>query len=254
MKSTTTTGIIRSFPSFDYFLEKAKHRISHFPQKHQKELKDMLNHGEAYLNNSDLLDMYLCCYGEIHRDKLLMAYKKLPSSIFYNDGISVIDYACGQGIAELVLFDFILDNEIDRDYISEIHLIEPSKVCLNRALNNINLQSPFTSVNFINSKLEDVNYEDLATKSNTVLHLFSNIIDIPEVNYDNVINYLNNDTEHANIVVCVSPFYQESGRGKRIPQFGDALTRYKLIHKLERHIDDWDKNFSCQIYIYRSVW
>ena len=42
MKSTTTTGIIRSFPSFDYFLEKAKHRISHFPQKHQKELKDML--------------------------------------------------------------------------------------------------------------------------------------------------------------------------------------------------------------------
>ena len=38
MKSTTTTGIIRSFPSFDYFLEKAKHRISHFPQKHQKEL------------------------------------------------------------------------------------------------------------------------------------------------------------------------------------------------------------------------
>lgn len=38
MKSTTTTGIIRSFPSFDYFLEKAKHRISHFPQKHQDEL------------------------------------------------------------------------------------------------------------------------------------------------------------------------------------------------------------------------
>ena len=200
------------------------------------------------------MDIYLCCYGDIHRGKLLMAYRELPSSIFYNDGISVIDYACGQGIADLVLFDYILDNGIDRDYISEIYLIEPSKVCLNKALNNINLQSPFTPVNFINSKLEDVNYEDLATKSNTVLHLFSNIIDIPEVNYDNVINFLNNDTEHTNIVVCVSPFYQESGRGKRIPQFGDALTRYKLIHKLERHIDDWDKNFSCQIYIYMSVW
>ena len=67
MKSTTTTGIIRSFPSFDYFLEKAKHRISHISQKRQEELKDMLNHGEAYLNNSDLLDMYLCCYGDMHR-------------------------------------------------------------------------------------------------------------------------------------------------------------------------------------------
>ena len=254
MKSTTTMGIIPSFPSFDYYLEKARQRISQFSQKRQDELKDMLNHGKAYLNNSDLLDIYLCCYGDIHRGKLLMAYRELPSSIFYNDGISVIDYACGQGIADLVLFDYILDNGIDRDYISEIYLIEPSKVCLNKALNNINLQSPFTPVNFINSKLEDVNYEDLATKSNTVLHLFSNIIDIPEVNYDNVINFLNNDTEHTNIVVCVSPFYQESGRGKRIPQFGDALTRYKLIHKLERHIDDWDKNFSCQIYIYKSVW
>lgn len=254
MKSTTSMGIIQSFPSFDYYLEKAWRRISQFSQKRQDELKDMLNHGKAYLNNSDLLDIYLCCYGDIHRGKLLMAYRELPSSIFYNDGISVIDYACGQGIADLVLFDYILDNGIDRDYISEIYLIEPSKVCLNKALNNINLQSPFTPVNFINSKLEDVNYEDLATKSNTVLHLFSNIIDIPEVNYDNVINFLNNDTEHTNIVVCVSPFYQESGRGKRIPQFGDALTRYKLIHKLERHIDDWDKNFSCQIYIYKSVW
>ena len=105
MKSTTITGIVQSFPSFDYFLEKAQRRISHISQKRQEELKDMLNHGEAYLNNSDLLDMYLCCYGDIHRDKLIMAYKELPSSIFYYDGISVIDYACGQGIAELVLFD-----------------------------------------------------------------------------------------------------------------------------------------------------
>ena len=38
MKSTTATGIIRSFPSFDYFLEKAKHRISQFSQKRQDEL------------------------------------------------------------------------------------------------------------------------------------------------------------------------------------------------------------------------
>ena len=37
MKSTTTTGIIRSFPSFDYFLEKRR-RISQFSQKRQDEL------------------------------------------------------------------------------------------------------------------------------------------------------------------------------------------------------------------------
>ena len=37
MKSTTTTGIIRSFLSFDYFLEKRR-RISQFSQKRQDEL------------------------------------------------------------------------------------------------------------------------------------------------------------------------------------------------------------------------
>ena len=57
MKSTTTMGIIQSFPSFDCYLEKARRRISQFSQKRQDELKDMLNHGKAYLNNLDLLDM-----------------------------------------------------------------------------------------------------------------------------------------------------------------------------------------------------
>ena len=91
MKNTTTEGIIRSFPSFDYFLGKAKSHISQLSQKRQEILKDMLDHGKKCLNSSDLLDMYLCCYGDIHREPLLMAYKQLPSSLFYNNGISVID-------------------------------------------------------------------------------------------------------------------------------------------------------------------
>ena len=58
MKSTTTTGIIRSFPSFDYFLEKAKHRISHFPQKRQDELNinrlSLFNYWRGYFGDIQL--------------------------------------------------------------------------------------------------------------------------------------------------------------------------------------------------------
>ena len=58
MKSTTTTGINRSFPSFDYFLEKAKHRISHFPQKHQDELNinrlSLFNYWRGYFGDIQL--------------------------------------------------------------------------------------------------------------------------------------------------------------------------------------------------------
>lgn len=36
MKNTATTGIVQSFPSFDYFLDKAKLRISYISQKRQE--------------------------------------------------------------------------------------------------------------------------------------------------------------------------------------------------------------------------
>lgn len=58
MKSTTTTGIIRSFPSFDYFLEKAKHRISQFSQKRQDELNinrlSLFNYWGGYFGDIQL--------------------------------------------------------------------------------------------------------------------------------------------------------------------------------------------------------
>ncbi len=46
--------------------------------------------------------------------------------------------------------------------------------------------------------------------------------------------------------------YQEASRGKRIKEFGDKLQGYTLIYKLEKHTDDWDKPYSCQIYIFVS--
>lgn len=62
MKSTTTTGIIRSFPSFDYFLEKAKHRISQFSQKRQDELNinrlSLFNYWGGYFEDIQLYLQY----------------------------------------------------------------------------------------------------------------------------------------------------------------------------------------------------
>ena len=65
MKSTTTTGINRSFPSFDYFLEKRR-RISQFSQKRQDELNlnclTLFNYWGGYLEDIQLhLQNYLEC-------------------------------------------------------------------------------------------------------------------------------------------------------------------------------------------------
>ena len=57
MKSTTTPGIIRSFPSFDYFLEKRR-RISQFSQKRQDELNinrlSLFNYWRGYFGDIQL--------------------------------------------------------------------------------------------------------------------------------------------------------------------------------------------------------
>ena len=48
-------------------------------------------------------------------------------------------------------------------------------------------------------------------------------------------------------------FYQENGRGKRIPQFCEQLIGYQLIYKFEKHTNEWIRNFTCQIYISKSI-
>lgn len=63
---------------------------------------------------------------------------------------------------------------------------------------------------------------------------------------------LNEDKFHNNIIVCVSLYYQEATRGKRMKEFGDKLHGYSSAYKLEKHTDDWDKPYSCQIYIFVS--
>lgn len=66
-----------------------------------------MEHGAALLTNTRQLNAYIAKYGEIHQAKLLHAYEKIPSEVWHEDGITVVDYGCGQGIAEMVLSDYM---------------------------------------------------------------------------------------------------------------------------------------------------
>lgn len=247
------TAKIYPFPTFDTIMTEARNRINRLSHKQQQILKQQLEHGQADDYNEPLMDMYLYCYGEIHREKLLMAYHQLPYRLFCEKTMSVIDYACGQSIAELVLIDFLCQKGINRDYITDFNLIDPSKESLKRACNFLKRQTPFSEIIAHNCKLEQVCYDDLHCKSQATIHVFSNIIDLPDVNFERTIDFLNAKASSNSFIVCVSPFYQDDGRGKRMREFGRRLSRYTLEYKLEKHIDDWNRSFSCQIYIFRGV-
>ncbi len=68
--------------------------------------------------------MYISSYGEVHRQKL---HEQISHKVWSECSISVVDYACGQYIAAMVLSNFLNSHYIDNDQVSDYIVIEPSK-------------------------------------------------------------------------------------------------------------------------------
>lgn len=105
MKDTTNLHFTPHFSaaqiSFDDILESAKKHINSLSESKQASLKESLENGLADLSTKEELDMYISSYGDIHRQKLQMAFEKIPYKVWHEGEISVIDYGCGQCIAEM---------------------------------------------------------------------------------------------------------------------------------------------------------
>lgn len=63
--------------------------------------------GLANLSSRNQLQMYLSAYGDIHRQKLMMAYDKIPTKVWSEGKLAIIYYGCGQCVGEMVLADFM---------------------------------------------------------------------------------------------------------------------------------------------------
>lgn len=85
MKNMATLHFIPRFNasrlSFEDILKSAKQHINSLSETKQKKLKDDLENGLAILTTKEQLDMYISSYGEIHRQKLQMAYDEIPHKV-----------------------------------------------------------------------------------------------------------------------------------------------------------------------------
>lgn len=240
--------------SFDDILESAKKHIGTLSDSKQTSLKESLENGLANLSTKEELDMYISSYGDIHRQKLQMAFEKIPYNVWHEGEISVIDYGCGQCIAEMVLSDFMKSHFIDRDIITDFIVIEPSKPSLNQGIEYLKRFFDDTDITAYNMTAGSLTYDNIHPKANTVIHIFSNVLDIVEFERDVIADILNQDMCHNHILVCVSPFYQENGRGALMDDFAKMLRGMRNEYTLEKHTDDWNKPFSCQICIFVSAY
>lgn len=227
MKNMATLHFIPRFNasrfSFDDVMESVKQHINSLSETKQKKLKDDLENGLAILTTKEQLDMYISSYGEIHRQKLQMAYDEIPPKVWSEGSISVVDYGCGQCIAEMVFSNFLKSHYIDNDQISDFTIVEPSKASLEQGLQYLETFFESSKITAHNITAGDLTDDDICPQSDTVIHIFSNVLDIIEFERHNITRILNSDMCHNHILVCVSPFYQENGRGMLMDEFGNML-------------------------------
>ncbi len=140
----------------------------------------------------------------------------------------------------------------DNDFVKDFILIEPSRANLLQASEYVSAFFNEAEITTINKTEENITADAINPKHQTVIHFFSNVLDLEDFQGDKSSNILSEDKKHNNNIVCVSPFYQDNSRGKRMDEFGEKLKGYSCIYKFEKHTDEWGGSYSCQIRIFVS--
>ena len=206
-------------------------------------------HGVVVYTMEDQINSYLVAYGEMHEKKLKRAFEKIDVRRFREfsqNGISIVDWGCGQGLATLVFLDWLANNGITRDRIRAVRLLEMSDIARNRAsrITSTRLRdSNGTLVRQIPWRAgESLTCEMFNLPDGVpMVHLFSNILDVAAIDLKNVANVVEGmKTRGRSMVLSVSPrndgayrlnvFWQMLGSPRRFAWFNENLslagTRY----------------------------
>ena len=167
-----------------------------------------VDHGRGVLQSEDGLNCYLAGYGEAHALKAFKAIKMLPVSAF-NEPFEIFDWGCGQGVGSICLIQSLKEKGLVNN-LKQITLVEPSTVALQRAQLNISHVEPNVKVIPINKGLPascPLPFEcvsEINVKQPTVIHFFSNILDIGTINLK-ALSELISSKGDKHYVICVGP-------------------------------------------------
>jgi len=159
--------------------------------------------GVKIIESESELYGYFKSFGNMHKAKLLSAFKHLPDN--FSSKVNVIDWGCGQGIASMVFIE-----KYCTDIINNITLIEPSEIAIKRASLHIKKYDPTIRLKTVCKKLDDLTEQDIKeTSTGITVHLFSNILDIDDYKQSCLTDLIEATQSHTNYFVCVSPYIDE---------------------------------------------
>lgn len=151
------------------------------------------------------MSAYFHWFGRTHSTNLNNTFNRLPGDLF-NEDLDLIDWGCGQGLATMLLCDFLNGAKAR---IKTVTLIEISSVALEKAVKYVTKFLPNAQVIAINkgfNKIDDKCFGFCSHK--TRIHLFANIIDIKEINLESLVELLNLIRINNDYYTCVNPAYQ----------------------------------------------
>lgn len=179
---------------------------THCPSKENCKPWASINHGVTPLDSHEKLCKYLCSYGDMHEEKVRIALETIqnPQNTFNRD-LTIIDWGCGQGLATICFFDYLNINNI-QNTTQRVILIEPSQMALERAKLHVEayLQNA-GEVTTIQEYLNEVTHNDINTNTPIVIHFFSNILDIKDIDLKALSELVSSDIAEEHYIFCISP-------------------------------------------------
>lgn len=210
-------------------------------------LYDDLKRGKDILDDEIHLNMYLRCFGKMHKAKLYAAFSCLPdiSSIFSED-IEIYDWGCGQGTASICLLDFLRAETIAHNIIS-VNLIDPSVPATERAKEVLSCYGKNIKVNVINKAFDDLTEQDFVRSNHRKLHLFSNILDVDAFDLAQFTHLFQKSFYGSNYFICVGPYYFNN---RRVDEFIVATNPDDMFATFNRDRGMWQNNWTISLRVF----
>ena len=207
-----------------------------------------IDHGVSPLKSEEALCCYMAAYGEMHELKCKTTFRTFPFDSIGN--FEIVDWGCGQGIGTICLAEMLRDRE-KLHLLKKVTLIEPSKAALSRAQFNVNkITNGTTRVvpieDFLPSTDGESGINGISYEYATIVHIFSNILDIPNIDLVRLAQILPHTGFHQ-YFFCMGP---KNDSSNRIELFTKVFNPDTLLQNIDSYYfsvtSDTQKMFSCK--------
>ena len=214
-----------------------------------------LGRGVAILEQEEQLFSYMKSYGLMHKAKLLSAFSNFPFNEIRDKNIEIYDWSCGQGLASIVLLEYLMDNNIVLK-TNRVTLIEPSEIALKRASLHVKHFDSEVRIRTILKDMDSLEVADVSGIDGSVkLHLFSNILDVEAYSMQHLIDTIKQGVRGNNYMVCVSPYISDikTARFDSFVNGFSTMSQFDMIFQDIASRGEWTNNWTKLIKTFKVV-